>query len=130
MKWSVEYSTGVDEIDHQHKMLFTMSEDFRTSLDEGEGKRTYGLMLESLDQYARGHFGIEETCMAHYQCPVAEVNRRAHGKFVDALREFHARYQIRGFSRSDAYSLVDFVDEWLANHIARIDVKLKDCAKP
>jgi hemerythrin len=41
MKWSDEYSTGVERIDNQHKMLFRMSEDFRTSLDDGLGDRIY-----------------------------------------------------------------------------------------
>jgi len=37
-------------------MLFRMSEDFRTSLDDGLGDRIYDGLLKSLDMYARSHF--------------------------------------------------------------------------
>jgi hypothetical protein len=41
------------------------------------------------------------------------------------LRE---RQENHGFSRTDALNLVDFLDQWLANYIARIDVQLSDYA--
>ena len=129
MKWSDAYATGIDQLDRHHQMLFAMSEDFRVALDEGGGERSYGSMLESLANYARGHFGIEEACMARYHCPVAEANSGAHARFMEALKGFQQRQRIRGFSRPDAYELVEFLDRWLADHIARIDVKLRTCIK-
>jgi hemerythrin-like metal-binding protein len=127
MKWSEEYATGFEQIDRQHKMLFTMSEDFRSSLDEGSGRRAYPLLLDSLHAYARAHFGIEEHCMLEHKCPFAERNRQAHVQFMDALEGFRERYRVRGFSRGEAYELVQFVDGWLASHIAGIDTQLRHC---
>ena len=71
MKWSVQYATGITELDEQHKMLFKMSEDYREALDKGHGDRVFGVLLASLDQYAIGHFGREEHCTYRYQCPAA-----------------------------------------------------------
>jgi hemerythrin len=129
LKWSVEYATGVERIDTQHKRLFQMSEDFRAALDEGRGERVYGLLLDSLTRYARAHFGIEEECMEQCRCPAAKENRLAHGEFVDVLAGFHKCYAQRGFDRADAQRLVDFVDQWLAGHIGRIDVQLRPCVE-
>jgi hemerythrin len=53
VKWSAQYVTGVTALDEQHKMLFKMSEDYREALDQGHGERVFGLLLASLDQYAR-----------------------------------------------------------------------------
>ena len=126
MKWSDEYATGNEQIDDQHKMIFKMAEDFRSALDEGGGDRVYDLMLQSLAFYVRTHFGYEEECMARHACPIAEGNKRAHAKFVDVLSRFQRRFEEKGFDRADARELVDTVDEWLADHICRIDVRLKD----
>jgi hemerythrin len=117
----------VEQIDQQHRMLFQMSEDYREALDAGEGRAVYGLMLESLDDYARGHFGMEEDCMFRHQCPAAGVNIAAHGRFLAALDAFKRRFAANGFRRAEAMKLVNFIDMWLADHIARIDTQLKPC---
>lgn len=119
------YATGIEHIDDQHKMLFQMSEDFRAALDEGKGEQVYGGLLRSLHLYARSHFGFEEQCMAKYQCPVAHRNCVAHTKFMEVLMGFQQRFDSHGFERSDAHRLVDFIDQWLADHIGRIDVQIK-----
>jgi hemerythrin-like metal-binding protein len=127
VKWSPRFSTGVEQIDQQHRMLFQMSEDYRHTLDAGEGASVYQFMLESLDDYARGHFGVEEECMFRHHCPAAETNSLAHGQFLKTIGEFQQRFAARGFDRADALRLVDYIDKWLTNHIARIDTQLKGC---
>jgi len=129
MKWSDNYATGIERIDEQHKMIFKMAEDFRGALYEGGGERTYGLLLDFLDRYCRGHFGFEERCMEQYHCPVAERNKQAHLRFVEVLAGFRQRYAGSGFLAVDARELVDAVDRWLDDHICRIDVHLRDCVK-
>ena len=127
MKWSVAYATGIPTIDQQHQMLFQTSEDYRAALDLGEGERVYGLVLEFLESFAQAHFGHEEGCMARCGCAVAGQNAAAHRRFIDRLKDFKHRYTATGFSPQDATQLVDFLDQWLASHIARIDIRLKGC---
>ena len=129
MRWSEEYATGVERIDDQHKMLFKYAEDFRAALDEERGEHVYGVLLQSLGVYARSHFGFEEKCMDRYRCPVAQQNREAHVKFAEVLSGFQQRYAVSGFDRADARNLVDTLDQWLADHIGRIDVHLKQCVE-
>lgn len=129
MKWSAAYATGFENIDSQHRMLFAMSDNFREALLHGEGERTYGDMLEALTAYARAHFGIEEMCMHDCQCPAADTNLRAHAGFIEMLNTFQQQYRVNGFSRADAFGLVDFVDGWLVNHIGKIDIRLRPCAQ-
>ena len=102
-----------------------MSEVFRAALDEGRGERVYELLLESLGSVAHFHFGFEERCMKRRHCPAAQQNAQAHPKFIEALSGFRQRYVVGGFDRADAQRLVDFVDQWLADHICRIDAQHK-----
>ena len=129
MKWSEEYVTGIKRIDDHHKALFEMPEVFRDALIEGRGERVYGLFLESLRGYAHAHFGFEEGCMERCQCSAAQQNTQAHSTFLQGLSVFEERYTMVGFERADAQRLVDFVDQWLADHICCIDTQLKPHAQ-
>jgi hemerythrin len=126
MKWSEDYATGVERIDEQHKMLFQMVEDFGTALDQGQGQRVYQSFLESLDLYARSHFRYEEGCMVKCHCPAAEGNKTAHDRFMAMLIRFTQRHASNGYDAGDARELTDTIDRWLADHICRIDVQLRD----
>jgi hemerythrin len=130
MKWSENYATGLKHIDDQHKMLFTMGDDFRDALDVGRGKKVYRHLLDMLQNYADIHFRMEEGCMEQYRCPVAQTNKEAHVKFLAVLADFQQRYTDSGFDHVDARNLVDTLEQWLTDHICRIDVKLKQYVKP
>lgn len=125
MKWSERFATGIERIDAQHKMLFKMTEDYLAALDLGAGGRVYGVLLQSLDVYARGHFGFEEGCMDRCRCPAAQANRADHVRFMEVLAGFQERYAQRGFDEVEARELIDTLDQWLENHIGSIDIQLK-----
>ena len=129
MKWMEEYATGVERIDQHHRMIFQSAEDFRTALDAGEGQRTYGMLLDFLELYCRGHFRFEERCMEQYHCPAAKRNLKAHAGFLQALGGYRRRFGEQGYRPADARALVDEVDRWLDGHICRVDVQLKDSVR-
>jgi hemerythrin len=129
MKWSETYATGIAEIDEQHKTIFNMTGDFRAALDEGQGEGSYGLLLEFLERYCRGHFDFEERCMEEYRCPAAQQNKDAHVRFDGVLAGFRQRYAASGYRLADARELLDVVEQWLSNHICGVDIHLKNCVK-
>ena len=129
MKWAEKYATGIKRIDDHHKGLFEMSEVFRDALIEGSGDRVYGGFLDSLGSFARGHFGFEEECIGRCQCPAGQQNTQAHSQFLQGLSVFNERYTLVGFERVEAWRCVEFIDQWLAVHICRIDMQLKPYAQ-
>jgi len=129
MKWKDEYTIGIEPIDEQHKTLFQVVGDFHAVLDKGKGEPTYGLLLGTLEAYTRCHFGMEEQCMLKYSCPVAEKNKNAHATLIETLSGFHNRYSANGYDNAEASRLVDTMEQWLADHICRIDMHLKKCVK-
>ena len=129
VKWREGYATGVQRIDEQHKMLFGMSDDFRSALDEGAGERTYGMFVHFLDVYFIDHFRFEQRWMEKHGCPVARKNKKAHSRFLATLGDHQQRYVASGYLTGDARELVDALERWLDGHICHIDAHLKACVR-
>ena len=126
MQWRPEFATGDPKIDEQHKMLFTTSDQFRHTLEAGEGEKTYDLFLDFLTAYCEMHFSVEEECMFAHKCPVAQQNTQEHGLFLRLVEKENARFREDGFDADRATRLLDTIDRWLESHICRIDVRLRD----
>ncbi|MCK0101193.1 hemerythrin domain-containing protein [Pseudohalocynthiibacter sp. F2068] len=92
MQWKENYSTGNEEIDEQHKTLFAFSDDFRSSLEDGFGLRTYEGYVEFLSVYSKTHFDFEDKCMLAHKCPVAPRNRAEHKTFAKLVTEENEAY--------------------------------------
>jgi hemerythrin len=129
VKWGEEYAIGEPHIDEQHKMLFKMAGDFQVALEEGRGEKTYGVLLDFLERYFRGHFKYEERCMEEYRCPIADENREDHARFLSVYEDFRKRYESRGYLSGDAHELMGIAEDWLRSHIGRIDLQLKPFVK-
>ncbi len=125
MEWSDRFSTGNEQIDTQHKLIFQLADDFRSALDEGRGVAVFGSLLDSLDLYVRMHFSVEEGCMHRANCPVATENKEAHVGFMSLLATFREHFAEHGYHESQARRLVNTIDNWLVSHICRIDVRLR-----
>lgn len=125
MKWNPDiHSTGVEEIDRQHKFLFDFSESYREDLEHGAGVKTYEGALEILAAYAETHFGFEENCVHAAECPFARQNNTEHNAFIIMLQNEQSTYEKNGFNYDKAVNLLDQLDAWIDSHIRRVDLKL------
>jgi hemerythrin-like metal-binding domain len=129
MKWSDELATGILSIDEQHKMLFKMVDDFRNRFNSSSPQAALTALLGALERYVRLHFSFEEGCMERYRCPVAQRNKEEHEKLVRYLEEFKQRQAFGGVKYEDVAKLMQVLENWLVNHIGRVDVQLKHCVK-
>jgi len=130
IKWKEAYSTGIAKLDEQHKSLFQYCNDLEEGLkNEGVSKSSLERDLSFLERYAKGHFGQEETCMYKYACPIAATNKSAHQEFIGSYETFRKRISEGEDSDGLFKELHRFLENWLTNHIAQIDTKLKPCVK-
>lgn len=117
-------TTGVAEIDAQHKYLVDFINDLGYSIRKKYSPQDILKVLQVLKFYAEQHFGKEETCMEHYHCPAAGKNQKAHKVFAEKLREYQNEYETSGGSNDLAVRIhADLVD-WTVNHIMTIDTQL------
>ncbi len=125
MQWSDACATGIPRIDEQHRLIFETADEYRMVLDGGQGARSYERLLELLERYIHAHLGFEERCMEEYKSPAAAANREAHRRFDAVIAGLRRLYGASGFRAQDACDLLDNLDAWFAQHIARIDVQLR-----
>jgi hemerythrin len=129
MKWQSHHTTGVPDIDTQHKVLIEASDGFRLTLEAGAGEKTYDLFLEFLDAYARTHFAYEKQRLLDRTRADARHNMYEHDDFFRVIAEARKCYEADGFSPKCAFDLVDRVDQLLVNHICQTDAHVKTSAR-
>jgi hemerythrin len=127
--WSEKFATGIDSIDRQHTKLFSVVnslENFVASHVQ-EGPEVDEL-LDFLTDYVAVHFNHEEYCMKLNNCPAAEKNKKAHEEFLRFYSDFRKEYKMANpDSRGKLLGkLQQVMEQWLNNHICKIDIQLRN----
>lgn len=130
IQWDDKYKTGVNHLDEQHKALFQYLNDFEGSINEGEhGKGLLVLTLSFFENYAKMHFGDEENCMYRYKCPIALSNKEAHLEFIEFFQNCRKDLETTGYDENAFRKIIKFTEQWLLDHICKIDTQLNPCVK-
>ena len=122
-EWTEKFATGNEEIDYQHQNLFNMANELHETLNSSADMRlAVEIFLEQLIKYTDYHFRTEEEFMqnTHYK----EFTQ--HKAMHDALRKQVIDFQTH-FKKGEAdvsQELMDFLKNWLTNHILHTDTKL------
>ena len=115
--WTPDLQVGIEEIDNQHRHLYSLLADFYTSLQKGAGRDVMAKMLEDLVTYAGAHFTTEEAYLkAHPELP---QHHRQHYSYIKQINRFERDY-LRG-NISLSVDLVNFVANTLFEHISSTD---------
>lgn len=127
--WDESMSTGLNDIDAQHREIIAKFNEFSAAIERGYGAdlELAGEILDFLQFYAVWHFEREEKCMAQYQCPVAQINKQAHTEFVEKFGRFYEHWQEYGMDINVTYQTFIELEEWIRNHIIGIDTQLREC---
>lgn len=115
LTWSNEYSVGVRAADNQHTNLFNILNDLHDAMKNGQGQKAASTLLRKLVDYTVSHFAAEEKLMESTGYPGLEVHRIQHKALTRQVGEFMARLE-KG-ERAISLDLLDFLRDWLKNHI-------------
>lgn len=118
VEWNGSLLIGIDEFDKHHKhlvgLLNTSFDSFvRTDRDQEVGK----VLAELLD-YATYHFNAEEAAMRESGYPEMDRHLQEHERFIRRVLEIH---DDACRDRSVAMELLQFLNNWLKNHILNTD---------
>ena len=124
--WNQEkMTTGVREIDAQHKEWIRRYNEFDEAVVNRKGIEAIRSTLDFLGEYAETHFADEERRMADAHLSILEQNRKEHNEFRSKLSEIKGWVMREGVSIVEVIALKSTLEDWMEDHICTVDVKLR-----
>ena len=121
MRWDSSLQLGIGQIDEQHKQLLAMINDLHRAMKQRQTMAIMGGILERLVNYTVYHFGNEEKLFQKHGYPEYDQHKKIHENLVGKVLEFKSKID-RGDS-TISMELMDFLKDWLVNHIKGTDKK-------
>ena len=117
--WNETFSVQVEELDNQHKRLIGLINQLHEAMIEGKGRSVLTPILDELMDYTQTHFTVEKVMMKKCSYPGLAEHKKAHDAFTQKVKEFQGRYQSGQVAIS--VDLMNFLHDWLVNHILSMD---------
>ena len=119
--WDNKFSVKIDEIDKQHKKLFSMINELYISMKEGRSDASLIETINGLIDYTHTHFRNEERYMVKFEYPGYVRHKKEHDEFVAEVKGFHKKL-IKG-EASLTLEILVFLKDWITKHINGSDQK-------
>lgn len=126
---SSEYKTGIPLLDEQHGQLFRLTDQAQTLLkDENMLYKFDNLrdILKGIRAYTLSHFADEEAFMIKASYARLSEHQALHQKFLDNLTRIDEEAASISLGTQDSIliELLDYLTEWLQQHILLIDKEM------
>ncbi len=125
LQWEDKYSVGVKLIDDQHKMMFDTINKLVDVLAEVPQKEEVNEIVKDLVEYKKFHFVTEEKYFDEFNYENSEEHKQKHKEFNIRLEGLIAEWG--NDSVTLAFKLVDFLEDWLLDHLITEDQKYVEC---
>jgi PAS domain S-box-containing protein/hemerythrin-like metal-binding protein len=130
IKWNYEVmTTGSASTDEEHREWIERFNTFEAAVRDQLSAATINHTLQLFTEYSNIHFPHEEFLMEQQKCPAAALNRFEHNKFREKLQQIQTLILLGGTHLSEILRLNKDVENWLVNHISRVDGQMRP-AKP
>jgi hemerythrin len=127
-EWKDKYSCGIKRIDDEHKRLFEIGRSIYDSIKGEDNVICIDNILDNIDalrDYTIYHFEDEERLMQLYSYPGYKQQKMVHDKFIDTIENLDVD-KIEENPQEEVLKILDFVYNWISQHILGMDLKLKD----
>ncbi|MBF0574067.1 MAG: hemerythrin family protein [Desulfamplus sp.] len=119
--WGPKFATGIEQIDEQHKELIRMVNALHKAMKQKVGIQQSGAILDSLAEYTVYHFGHEEKLFKQHNYPETMEHKKIHEELVKTVVAFQNDFKAGKASLS--VDLMNFLTQWLKDHIMKCDMK-------
>lgn len=123
--WKDEYSVNVKEIDNQHKELIEIINHLIEMINATPNEETVKEIINKIVQYKSTHFATEEKYFHQFNFEGTAEHEAKHREFNQKVEEIKEQYKEDVISF--AFALVDFLEDWLINHLITMDHKYIKC---
>lgn len=115
LEWSDEYKIGIDEIDNQHKTLFSIANELNNAMLERRSTEILDKLLNDLVNYTQTHFKTEEDFFRLYEYPKTREHIKMHEYLIREVGKLKEDQKNKKFGLS--IDLLKFLKDWLTQHI-------------
>jgi hemerythrin-like metal-binding protein len=119
-EWDDSLKTGIEKIDDQHKRLIDIVNELSDAMRSKKGKDVLGHVLDELSEYTNYHFAFEERAFEKYGYPQADAHVTHHKELIRQLQELVDKFKKNELGIS--IDVLDFVTNWVKNHIQKEDM--------
>lgn len=127
LKWNNIYETGIDVIDFQHKILIERINDLIELLNKNETQENLFPLFIFLEDYTNYHFDTEEQFFNSFNYTEKEKHLEEHEEFKEKIKNLKLKYN-EDLEKIDD-NLLDFLIDWLTNHIVGTDMEFANGLK-
>ena len=122
--WNEEFRVGIEEIDKQHRRLVEIINELANISLEID-KRKFNAILKELGEYTIYHFSSEEKIWDRYlsKTPQDITHKKKHREFEKAIENIAKNAQ-KSLTEQTILELLQFLVDWLANHILYTDRRM------
>lgn len=120
-QWTPNLRVGVDEIDAQHKELFSRVNALMEAMAQGKGRTEVEQTIQFLGDYVVLHFDAEEALMARINYPELTTHRVQHTSFKQVYMAFRRNFDRDGVTPTLTLQVQRHLADWLVNHIGKSD---------
>ena len=126
-KMKPEYYTGILSIDKEHARLFELAQQTHDLLNNDilmDKTDSLTDLISELINYTRTHFSHEEAYMERIHYPHLSTHLTQHRQFEEQLLAFDLDEVADDYDEQNeaVQSLLDFLVNWLINHIMKVDM--------
>lgn len=127
LNWSKEYEFGLKEIDEQHKQLVQTLNEVYQLLLAGKSGDDLKPSMDGIIAFANLHFSTEEKYFDQFHYEGKVEHKIEHEKLKQKIAYYYQ--QIITEKKDLAFELLDFLEDWLVEHLAQMDKKYVQCFK-
>lgn len=119
--WSDSFSVGISIFDEDHKKLIELINKINRAMLEGKSKTVINGALVELIEYTKYHFNREEEYMVKANYSEFKEHKALHTTLIDQVLQI--KNDLEMGKKEVSYELLDFLKQWIINHIQGTDKK-------
>ncbi len=123
LKWDDSFLIGIEELDHEHKLLIHDINRLHEELARHDEKSEIEKRLGDIYARMQAHFALEEHVMKEHEYEFFDEHKREHDELLDSYTEYMTRF-LNETGRVSSNLIEDTLTRWIVNHIITSDKKM------
>ncbi len=127
IEWEDKFSLGISIIDEEHKKLIGILNKAILAKEHNVNSEEIKEVLREMNDYTLTHFTTEEAYMKAFNYPEYQDHKEEHRVFSTEIIAY--TYKVIKGDYQIVNEIIEYLKQWLINHIQVTDKKYIDCFK-